>query len=224
MNPASNFFDEEKTVLQNLAHPDGFYGDIIGSCLTDVFDAVNQWTIDLMAVQPEENILEIGYGPGSAIEKLVNQTQANRIVGVDYSESMFQKASSLNANSIKSGRVHLLKADISSLPAFVERFDKVMAINSYMYWPEKRRVAILKHIRQQMTPGGQIFISLYRVYEKFESGAYHSQIQEIIANLQEAGFTGIQGISQTPQNKEAAKAAGISIGVALTGLNPAFSK
>jgi SAM-dependent methyltransferase len=222
MNNLSNFIDESTVVLNNLANPEGFYGEIVSNCLSTTFDGVNQWAVDLMQVQPGENILEIGFGTGQAIQLLAQQTHAARVIGVDTSAMMVSKAKRLNAEMVRRGQVSLQKADVAQLPDFDCRFDKVLAINSVMYWPEHKLERILKDLRSRMAPGGMIYFVMHRLYERFERGDFTPHIQQLLGELRKAGFSDVDGTVQGVTDREAAIAAGTYVCVALHGVNPAF--
>ena len=44
----------------------------------------HEWTISLLNVEKEDNVLEIGFGPGIAIQRLTQIVQDGKIIGVDY--------------------------------------------------------------------------------------------------------------------------------------------
>ncbi len=220
---SSNWIDEQQEFLTNLANPDGFYGQIAGSCFNAAFQNINQWAVELMAVQPGESVLEIGFGSGMAIQNLVQQTQATYIAGIDCSSLMVRDATKLNQQAIQDQRVKLSKADVSHLPAFDRKFHHILAINTIMYWPEKKQARIFRHLRQTLLPGGRFYIVFQKKYERFENGEWNHQFNKILKNLKEAGFCDVDGTKQTVLNKEAAIAAGVSICIALHGTSPAFS-
>ena len=43
----------------------------------------NEWTISLLNIQRSDNVLEIGFGPGIAIELVSNIVQDGHVVGID---------------------------------------------------------------------------------------------------------------------------------------------
>lgn len=52
----------------------------------------NKWTISLLNIQKVDNVLEIGFGPGIAIEMVSNINRDGYVVGIDYSDVMLQQA------------------------------------------------------------------------------------------------------------------------------------
>lgn len=222
MSNTSNFIDESRIVLHNLANPEGFYGEIVSSCLSTTFDGVNQWAVDLMQIQDGDSILEIGFGTGLAIQEMAARSKASQIIGIDTSPLMVKKATELNAQAIRSNRVRLLKADVAQLPEFNLKFDKILAVNSVMYWPEHKLDRIFKELRTRMAPGGEIYLVMHRLYERFERGDFNPHIQQLLKELRQAGFSDVKGTVQNVQDKQAAIAAGTFVCIALHGVNPAF--
>ncbi|HKA93461.1 MAG TPA: class I SAM-dependent methyltransferase, partial [Acidimicrobiia bacterium] len=113
----------------------------------------NVWAAGLLDVQPEDRVLEIGFGPGIAIEAMARRATHGVVIGVDHSEVMVRQATRRNRDAVRAGRVDLRLADAEHLPAFDEQFDKILAFNSLMFWDDP--VARLKELRGLMRPGGR---------------------------------------------------------------------
>ncbi|MHC4265878.1 MAG: methyltransferase domain-containing protein, partial [Planctomycetota bacterium] len=64
-----------------------------------------QWTISLLNISPNDRVLEIGFGPGFAIELISKIATEGLVVGVDHSEVMVRHASKRNARAIRDGKV-----------------------------------------------------------------------------------------------------------------------
>lgn len=222
LTTSPNFIDESKVVLNQLANPEGFYGEIVANCLSTTFESVNRWAVGLMQVQPDETVLEIGFGTGQAIQELSRYTQASRIVGIDTSPLMLEKATALNQAAIQSGQVELLQADVAHLPDFNQKFDHILAVNSVMYWPQHKMNRILKALKSQMAPGGRLYFVMHRHYGRFERGDFNAHIQELLTHLTKAGFIEVGGTRQQVAEPQAAIASGLSICLAIHGTNPAF--
>jgi SAM-dependent methyltransferase len=117
----------------------------------------NVWAVGLLDVQPDDRVLEIGFGPGIAIGELARRATRGRVVGVDHSEVMVRQAARRNAAAVRDGRVDLRLGNAEQLPEFDEPFDKILAVNSLMFWDDP--VARLKELRDLLRPGGRIAIA-----------------------------------------------------------------
>jgi len=60
----------------------------------------NYWTVGLLDVKPTDHVLEIGFGPGLAIQKVAAIVSKGLVAGVDSSETMLKLAQKRNAASI----------------------------------------------------------------------------------------------------------------------------
>ena len=116
----------------------------------------NVWAVGLLDVQPDDRVLEIGFGPGIAISELARRATRGLVVGVDHSKVMVRQASRRNAAAVRDGRVDLRLGNAEHLPAFDTPFDKILAVNSLMFWDDP--VARLKELRGLLGPGGRIAI------------------------------------------------------------------
>ncbi|MCE3235471.1 MAG: UbiE/COQ5 methyltransferase [Vampirovibrio sp.] len=217
----SNLIDAYGVFTDQLAHPEGAFGDVISDYMNASFNNVNHWALQLMAVQADENILELGFGAGHCIQRLVSDTPANHIVGLDNSALMVAKATALNQVAIQQGRVSLVEGDVRQLPHFDHMFSKVVAINTTMYWPYRQMPGILKNIRNTLVPGGSFYIIYQRPIERFVQGGCHPEFKEYFKLLQKAGFIDLKAKAQ---NTELLEPDVKTVGLAVIGTNPIFAK
>src|SRR5580692_5640167 len=94
----------------------------------------NRWVAALLEVRPTDTVLEIGFGPGLAIEALA-RADAGHVYGVDHSAVMLRQAARRNAAAIRAGRVTLINASADQLPPDLSGpFDVILAVNSLGFW------------------------------------------------------------------------------------------
>ena len=117
----------------------------------------NVWAAGLLDVQPDDRVLEIGFGPGIAIEAMARRATHGVVVGVDHSEVMVRQATRRNRAAVRAGRVDLRLGNAEELPTFDAPFDKILAVNSLMFWDDP--VARLKELRELLRPGGRVAIA-----------------------------------------------------------------
>jgi SAM-dependent methyltransferase len=150
----------------------------------------NQWAAGLLDVQPEDRVLEIGFGPGIAIEATARRAKRGRVVGVDHSEVMVRQATRRNAAAVRAGRVDLRLGNAEHLPAFDAPFDKILAVNSLMFWDDP--VARLKELRDLLRPGGRIAIAYQPRGPGSSDEATARAGREIAGHFGTAGFTDVR--------------------------------
>jgi len=146
----------------------------------------NARTLDLLDIQPEDRILEVGFGPGVAVARAAELATAGKVVGVDHSELMLRQARRRNAKAIRAGRVELLLGSADALPRLEDRFDKVVAVNVYTFW--KDPVSVLSGLRQVMSPGGVIALTLQPRRRGATAGDTRVAAERMSASLRAAGF------------------------------------
>jgi ubiquinone/menaquinone biosynthesis C-methylase UbiE len=137
------------------------------------------WVIDLLGIQPNDSVLEVGFGPGVGIELLARLVSGGYVAGIDPSEEMIEQAKARNVKAIESGRVDLRYGSAESLPFEGNTFTKALAINSMQVWPDA--VAGLREMQRVMKPGGRIALG-FTPY----SGQSKNGLPEM---LTAAGFT-----------------------------------
>jgi SAM-dependent methyltransferase len=116
----------------------------------------NLWAAGLLDVQANDRVLEIGFGPGIAIQEFARHATSGLVVGIDHSEVMVQQARKRNAAAVRAGRVDLRLGSAEALPGFDTPFDKILAVNSLLFWDDP--VARLKDLHHLLRRGGRIAI------------------------------------------------------------------
>jgi ubiquinone/menaquinone biosynthesis C-methylase UbiE len=140
--------------MQMFGRPKGLLGRLGGFILARTKRDFTRWAIDLLEVQPDDRVLEVGFGPGVGIEMLATMVSTGRIAGVDYSQEMVEQASARNAKAIETGLVQLQYGSVEALPFADDTFDKALAINSLQVW--SNAMAGLREMQRVIEVGGQI--------------------------------------------------------------------
>jgi len=118
---------------------------------------LSRWTIELMNIQPDDFVLDIGCGGGMAIKEIAEIATSGFVTGVDYSEIMVQQALKHNAAAVCAMRVAIKNGNISKLPFEDESFDKAYAIESFHFWLDP--IAGLKEVHRVLRPKGLVAIA-----------------------------------------------------------------
>jgi SAM-dependent methyltransferase len=171
-----------------FGRPTGFWGSIAGRIMAR--SASNndrsRWTISLLDIQRHDRLLEIGFGPGIAIELATKMATEGFIAGIDHSEVMVRQAAKRNAAAIREGKVELYLGSASKLPTFDQPFDKIFTINSIHFWADP--IDRLKELRALLRPGGMIAVVIQPRSRSATDATTRLVGEELVANLQRAGF------------------------------------
>jgi SAM-dependent methyltransferase len=143
-------------------------------------------TLALLDIRPEDRVLEVGFGPGLAVARAAERATAGKVVGIDHSPVMLRQARRRNAAAIRAGRVELRLGSAEMLPRFEERFDKVLAVNVYMFWGDP--ASVLTGLRGLMTPGGVIALTLQPRHRGATADDTRAAAARMAASLEAAGF------------------------------------
>jgi SAM-dependent methyltransferase len=179
----------DRDVIGQAHHPRGAAGSVAGWVFAHRPSnrQRNGWVVSLLGVQPADQVLEIGFGPGLAVAELV-RAGAGHVYGIDHSGVMLRQASRRNAAAIRAGRVTLINAPVDQLPAALDGpFDAILAVNSLAFWPAPAER--LAGLRQRLAPGGRIAIASQPRCPGATAATSHAAACEIENLLRSAGFT-----------------------------------
>src|SRR5919198_5202557 len=84
--------------------------------------------VELLDVGPEEQILEIGCGPGVAAALVCERLRGGCLTAIDRSSTAIERARKRNAAALAAGKLDLRRVSLADLePAAGERFDAGLA-------------------------------------------------------------------------------------------------
>ena len=170
----------KSTLMRMFGRPTGTLGNLGGIIMARTDAAFARSVISLLDVQPREEVLEVGFGPGVGIQLLARS--AGRVTGVDCSREMVQQAKARNTEAIASGVVDLRHGSVEDLPFEDATFDAALAINSMQVWPDV--MAGLREVSRVTRSGGRVALG-FTPY----SGRSKAGIQEL---LSAAGFAQVR--------------------------------
>ena len=82
-------------ITSQFQNPRGFLGNLAGMIMAWENRERNTWVIELLDVQRADYILEIGFGPGWAIQQAARLATEGLVAGVDASKTMVRQASAI---------------------------------------------------------------------------------------------------------------------------------
>jgi len=176
--------------FKQFSRPSGRLGSLAGWIMAIKNRARLYWGIEKLQHQPEQAILEIGFGPGSFVEILLKQhNHTGPIAGVDLSDVMLHQASQRNRLAIAKDQVQLKQASVEALPFPEQSFDRVFTSNTSMFWPNP--VENIKEIARVMKHHAILCITLQPYWVKNEEDV-HAEAEKLRMQMHEAGLKNIQ--------------------------------
>jgi ubiquinone/menaquinone biosynthesis C-methylase UbiE len=138
-----------------FAHPSGWRGRLAGRFMR--WNNKQDGVVGILGVQPGDDVLEVGYGPGGLIRLLAERTDAASLRGVDPSAEMRDQATRHNRKGARTGRVRLDlgTADRTGLPD--ASVDRVVSVNNVAIWPDLE--AAVGELHRVVRPGGIVVIA-----------------------------------------------------------------
>jgi ubiquinone/menaquinone biosynthesis C-methylase UbiE len=178
-------------IARQFSRPTGVLGRVIGRGMVRHNEREARWTVDLLGIEPDARVLEIGFGPGVAIQYAAKRATRGHVSGIDCSEAMLKMARRRNASGLANGTVDLMKADVRSLPYPDDSFERAFAIHCIYFWREP--TACLREILRVLRPDGIAAITIRPVNQwqgrKPPADVFHLyRGDEIATLLSDSGF------------------------------------
>jgi ubiquinone/menaquinone biosynthesis C-methylase UbiE len=137
-----------------FGRPRGVLGRLGGIIMAGMNREAAAQIIEMLDFRPDDKVLEVGFGPGVAVQLLLHRVPAGSVAGIDYSQEMVRQAAARNAAALRNRRVDLRYGSVERLPFADETFDKALAINSMQAWPDAH--AGLREIQRVLKHGGNV--------------------------------------------------------------------
>jgi len=141
--------------------------------------------------RPRDHVLDVGFGGGYLIGKMLSALRAGHVSGVDVSTAMVGRCRRRFARQIEAGDLDLHCAPVDSLPYPDGHFDKVSSVNSLFFWPDVPRG--IREIRRVLAAGGLLVLA-YTCKQDLDkrrlagAGVRSFRDDEVVGTLQEEGF------------------------------------
>jgi ubiquinone/menaquinone biosynthesis C-methylase UbiE len=150
------------------------------------------WTANLMDVQPDDDVLEVGFGNGANIALLAERASNGQVAGAEISKTAVEMASRRNARAISEGRVTLHQAAGGALPFDDDAFDKACTVATMYVIADPS--AVFKEMHRVLRPGGLAAVT-FPVREKFmrfrparTDGFHLHELADLEAAFRDTGF------------------------------------
>ncbi len=177
-------------IVAQFGHPRGFWGRVAGQIMAHRPSnrTRSRWVVDLLDIQPMDRVLELGCGPGVALELLSQRAHRGFVAGIDHSTVVVDQAQRRNARAIREGRVYVLQDSVEQLCSSAQPapFDKIIAINTHMFWPNPQTA--LRQLSSLLKANGTIAIAQQPRDRHASDAAAQRAGAEMAHLLEQAGY------------------------------------
>jgi len=163
---------------------------------------MRQRTIALACLQPGEQALDVGCGTGTlALEIQRRVCSAGRVAGIDPGTEQIARARSKATR--RKVPIEFQVGVIEQLPFADQTFDVVFSTLMMHHLPAPLKRQGLSEIARVLKPGGRLVIADFTHKKERQGPASHfhaggSRVQDLVALIQEAGFSQVETEEMPP--------------------------
>jgi ubiquinone/menaquinone biosynthesis C-methylase UbiE len=152
--------------------------------------AANEAALGFLDLQPDDRVLEVGFGHGATIARAAAAVSRGFVAGVDPSADMCRMAARRNRSSVAAGRVELRRASVEALPYPDGSFDKALSVHTLYFWPNLGEATA--EIRRVMRSPGRLVLAWRHdpeVIRRFPTSVYRFHDEAtVVEALKRAGL------------------------------------
>ena len=180
------------TIATQFEHHRGLLGHMTGWIMahrTSNKDR-NRWTVDLLDIQPTDHVLELGCGPGLALQSCLSHATEGLVVGLDHAETMLAQAAARNRHAIKDKRLELWLGSLRELSGSADQYDKIYSVNVVQFLEDLQAVFSVFH--HHLKPGGMVATTYMPRGQNPSKAKAWQMADEVTRHMVRTGFTQIR--------------------------------
>lgn len=192
-------------LAEQLGLPSGWFGQLLLRLLNRRNALMNDLVLSELQVQSGSRILEIGFGGGDLIDKLLKTGLPAQIVGIERSPDALIVCQGRFQPLIQQGTIELHLADAAALPFPDQSFNQICTVNTLYFWADAPQVLLECH--RVLIPGSMLVIGYtsktYLEQQKLiQHGFAAYEVTEVERLMSKAGFTQIKTFSGKSRYQE----------------------
>ncbi len=196
----------QQYLARQLSNPTGIIGKYVLGPLWNKRNAkLNEVTLDQLELEEEDRILDIGFGGGYLLDRIIPEVKRGLAAGMDVSPVMVENCRARYREEIKSGRVDIQCGRAETSPYPDGYFTKISSVNSLFYWSDIRQG--IREIYRTLKKEGKIVLTFTckRDLEKkgfVQYGVRTYEEEEVRQMLAKTGFIGTHVIRSRDRHRE----------------------
>ncbi len=185
-------------LAKQLGYPSGIFGRLVMKLLNKSNAEMNDLTFTKLNVQPGDFILEIGFGGGYLLDKIVTSRIPSLIVGIDPTIDVIKMGNKKFKQLIAQKYIELKQASAETLPYDDCYFDKICTVNTIYFWSDPK--SALDECNRVLKLNGKLVISynssaFLEKTKLTQHGFKTYEPENLELLMQSSGFTDISTIS-----------------------------
>ncbi|MDH4200548.1 MAG: class I SAM-dependent methyltransferase [Spirochaetia bacterium] len=168
-------------IMKQFGKPEGFMGRLAGQIMARRLSNIqrNRWAVGLLELKPSDHVLEIGCGPGIALNEFSKMIASGKIIALDHSGLMINSVRKKFGSLEKSGILHTIAEKIEDVQLAPESLNAVFSSNAVQFW--NNPVEVFNKIYSALKPGGIVVTN----YMERSKNATSRQSLDYISQLSE---------------------------------------
>lgn len=141
-------------IAEQLSHPRGLRGWLVRYGMNRGNAGANAFAMEQLELQPNDSVLEVGFGGGVNIQRLLDQVVS--VVGVDRSGDAVAAAGRRFARERSAGRATFLQGEVEALPLADESCTNALTVHTVYFWTSLDRG--FGELYRCIRPGGRLVV------------------------------------------------------------------
>jgi len=184
-------------IAHQLKQPSGWFGKLITARFLNRVNApINSLMFSCLDPKPTDQILEIGFGGGDLMSRMVQNTELPLLAGLDFSPEMVAFCKQRFRNQ---SNVVLSCGSVEAIPYPSNFFSKIGTVNTIYFWPDlKQALQECWRVLQKegsLTIGFASKLSLQKSHKITQHGFIYYEMADVEAVVKAIGFQSLQFFS-----------------------------
>ncbi|MBV6626598.1 MAG: class I SAM-dependent methyltransferase [Rivularia sp. (in: Bacteria)] len=147
-----------KFLASQLRQPSGWFGkQIISRVLNRDNASMNKLALRMLNLKSaDERVLELGFGGGYLLNRILKNPGVKSVAGIDVSPEMVDFCKKRFASDIKRGKLQLNCCNTVNIPELNGNFTKICTVNTIYFWKDVKQT--LTQLHQILEDKGSLVI------------------------------------------------------------------